>query len=136
MLRSDASVSAPSRNYLLSALPTREYNRLLAHLERVPLDFKSILHEPGEPIRYVYFPLSGILSLLSAPDGRNGSLEIGVVGREGMVGLPVFLGAGVPCTLSLVQVPGEALRMPADEFHTVVSCKSKLHDLLLRYVHV
>lgn len=136
MPRSDASVSAPPTNYLLSALPTREYNRLLSHLERVPLDFKAVLHEPGQPIQYVYFPLSGMLSLLSAHDGRNGSLEIGVVGREGMAGLPVFLGTDLPCTLSLVQVPGEALRMRADEFHTIVSCKSKLHELLLRYVHV
>jgi CRP-like cAMP-binding protein len=136
MRRSDASSSAPPRNYLLSALPPREYHRVLAHLEPAPLDFKAVLHEAGQPIEYVYFPLSGMLSLLNARDGRTASLEIGVVGREGMAGLPVFLGPARPSTRTVVQVPGEALRMRADKLRRVVSRHSKLHELLLRYVHV
>lgn len=136
MPRSDASSSAPPTNYLLSALPPREYHRLLSHLEPAPLDFKVVLHEAGQPIEYVYFPLSGLLSLVSARDAGDSSLEIGVVGREGMAGLPVFLGIDMPCTRTMVQVPGEALRMRADTFPRVVSRQSKLHELLLRYVHV
>ncbi len=136
MSRLDASLRAPSTNLLLSALPSREYNRLLSHFDRVPLDFRTVLHEVGQPIRYLYFPTSGMLSLLLARDGRRTSMEVGVVGREGMVGLSVFLGASSEATRSIVQVPGEALRIQAEKFHGLVGRDSKLHDLLLRYVHV
>lgn len=135
MPRSDAFPSASSTNLLLSALPSREYNRLLPHLERVPLTFKTVLHELGQPISHLYFPTSGLLSLLTR-DGRQTVMEVGVVGREGMAGLSVFLGAVSECTRSIVQVPGEALRMRADKFRALVGRDSKLHELLLRYVHL
>lgn len=136
MSRSDASNSAPSTNFLLSALPRREYNRLLPHFDRVPLTFKAVLHEPGQSISHLYFPTSGMLSLLRGRDGREGGMEIGVVGREGMTGLPVFLGWDTAVTRGMVQVPGEALRIPADKFRLLVGRDSVLHELLLRYVHV
>jgi CRP-like cAMP-binding protein len=136
MLRSDASNSAPSTNVLLSALPSREYSRLLPHLDRVRLEFKAVLHEFGQPIRHLYFPTSGMLSLLLGRDGRRSGMEVGVVGREGMAGLSVFLGSASEPTRSMVQVPGEALRIQADKFCSLVDRDSKLHELLLRYVHV
>jgi CRP-like cAMP-binding protein len=136
MSRSDASLSAPSTNLLLSALPSREYNRLFPYLERVPLAFKAVLYEPGQPIRHLYFPTSGMLSLLLAPDRHGISVEVGVVGREGMADLSGFLGATVASTRSMVQVPGEALRLPVDKFRVLVDRNSKLRELLLRYVHV
>jgi CRP-like cAMP-binding protein len=135
MLRSDAFPSASSSNLLLSALPSHEYNRLLPHLDRVPLDFKTVLHELGQPISHLYFPTSGLLSLL-ARDGHEAGMEVAVVGREGMAGLSVFLGAVSESTRSIVQVPGEALRMRADKFRALVGRNSKLHERLLRYVHV
>jgi CRP-like cAMP-binding protein len=136
MSRSDASPCAPPTNLLLSALPSREYNRLLPHLQPVSLTFKDVLHEPGQLISHLYFPTSGMLSLLLARDGSRASMEVGVVGREGMADLSVFLGAAVASTRSIVQVPGEALRIRAEKFRVLVGRDSKLHELLLRYVHV
>jgi CRP-like cAMP-binding protein len=136
MSRLEESVSTPRHNRLLAALPSRELNRLVPHLERVSLPLRAILHEPGQPFKHLYFPLSGLLSLLSARNGQGGSIEIGVVGCEGMAGLPVFLGTKVASTLSLVQVPGEALRLRTNKFHRLVKRQSKLHEMLLRYTHV
>ncbi len=136
MLRSDAFRSAPSSNLLLSALPRREYSKLLPHLDRVRLELKAVLHDFGQPIQHLYFPTSGMLSLLNGRDERSSGMEVGVVGREGMTGLSVFLGAASESTRIIVQMPGEALRMRADKFRTLVDRNSKLHELLLRYVHV
>jgi CRP-like cAMP-binding protein len=136
MPRSDASHVAPSTNFLLSALPSREYNRLLPHFDRVPLVYKDELYEVGQPISHVYFPTSGALSLLLARDGRGTSMEVGMVGREGVVGLSVFLGANAEFARTIVQVPGETLRIRADKFRVLVGRESVLHELLLRYVHV
>src|SRR5207248_11349966 len=83
----------PPSHLLLAALPPREYAHLLPRLRRVPLAFKAVLHEPDDVITAVYFPLDGVLSLISPAEGRGGGIEVGVVGREGVVGLPVFLGA-------------------------------------------
>lgn len=136
MPRSDVFRRAPSTNSLLSALPSREYNRLLPHFDRVPLVFKDVLHELGQPISHLYFPTSGMLSLLLASEGRGTSMEVGVVGREGVVGLSAFLGAEKAFTRSIVQVPGEALRIRTDTFRDLVGRDSVLHEILLRYVHV
>ena len=136
MSTSEASFSAPRGNRLLGALPPREYRRLRPHLDCVPLSLKAVLHEPGQRVKYLYFPISGMLSLLRVHEGRGGRIEVGVVGREGMVGLPVFLGTTVTSTQSMVQVPGEALRLRASTFRRLVSRESKLHEMLLRYTHV
>ena len=97
------------RNGLLTALPKRELDRLSHHLEPVSLRFEEVLYEPEERIRHVYFPTSGMVSLLVVLE--DGSLvEVGRVGNEGMVGLPVFLGVNASHTRAFVQIPGEALR--------------------------
>src|SRR4051812_19240719 len=85
MPRSDAPGHGPA-NRLLAALPSREYGRLAPHLEPVPLRFRAVLREPGEPISHVYFPSGGVVSQLLILDGKGG-VEVGLVGREGMVGL-------------------------------------------------
>jgi CRP-like cAMP-binding protein len=136
MSRSDVSIDASPKNLLLSALPSREYKRLLPHLDHVPLAFKAVLHEPGQPISHLYFPTSGILSLLLAREEQGEGMEVGIIGREGVAGLAAFLGAATTLTRSMVQVPGEALRIRADKFRALVGRNSKLHELLLRYVHV
>lgn len=134
--RLEASAGAPPSNRLLSALPRREYNRLRPHMEPVSLPFKSVLHEPGRPVPYLYFPTCGMLSLLSPREDQEMGIEVAVVGREGMAGLPVFLGTALPLTRCVVQVPGQALRMRAETFRTLVGRDSKLHELLLRYLQV
>ncbi|HEY9632611.1 MAG TPA: Crp/Fnr family transcriptional regulator [Coleofasciculaceae cyanobacterium] len=120
------------KNRLLSALPREEYDRLLPNLETVSLSFQQIIYAPNEPIEYIYFPSSGIVSLVNVlKDG--GTVEAATVGNEGMVGIPVLLGSDSMSGQAVVQVTGDALRMKADVFKRQVTPGSPLHNLLLRY---
>ena len=94
-------------NRLLAALPRAEYDRLRPHLEKVPLPLKDILYEANGPISHVFFPLKGVVSLVIVMDGGF-SLEVGIIGNEGLVGTPVFLGADRSPTRALAQIPGAA----------------------------
>lgn len=124
----------PVANRLLAALPAKEYQRLLAEMELVPLTFGNILFEPGDNLRHVYFPNEGIISLLSAV-GEREHLEVGIVGNEGMAGLPVFMGVSKSRTRGLVQGEGSAMRMTAAALRRELSNGSSLHKLLHRYTH-
>jgi CRP-like cAMP-binding protein len=135
MARSDAPGRVPSANRLLAALPRQEYDRLLPHLETVALPARAVLHEAREPIAYVHFPCSGVVSLLCPPEEKGEGIEVGVVGREGVAGLTVFLGAEAAPTRCVVQVAGSAQRMRADDFRAYVQRDGVLHELLLRYTH-
>ena len=121
-------------NRLLAALPPREYQRLLPYLKPVALPFGDILYEPGELIRHVYFPNQGIVSLLSVAEKRS-TLEVGVVGNEGMVGISIFLGAREALNRALVQGAGMAMRMTAQAFRTQIGDHGPLPNLLRRYTH-
>ena len=101
----------PAANRVLASIPTKDYRRLRAQLEPVSLTFGQILYEPGEIIR-VYFPLDCLVSLLTAVDKRR-TLEVGMVGNEGMTGMPVVLGVDVSGVRALVQGGGHALRVLA-----------------------
>jgi CRP-like cAMP-binding protein len=99
-------------NQLLASLPAKTYQRLQKGLERVELEFGHVLYEPGEPTRHVYFPNDSLLSLLVAVEGNgNGDLEVGMVGKEGMVGVPLALGKPNSPVRVLVQGGGSAMRM-------------------------
>jgi CRP-like cAMP-binding protein len=120
------------QNQLLSVIPTEEYERLLPHLETVALTLKHIIYAPNEPIEYVYFPKSGMISLVNiTEDGRT--VEAATVGNEGMVGIPVFLRTDRMPGQAIVQIVGNALRMKADIFKREVLPGSQLYNLLLRY---
>jgi hypothetical protein len=80
------------KNRLLSALPKAEHERLLPKLVKVALPLREILVEANEPISRVFFPLTGVVSLVIVVEGGV-SLEVGTIGNEGMVGIPVFLGS-------------------------------------------
>ncbi len=134
MTRSDTPVRVPPANHLLAALPPKEFNRLRPHLEPVTLNTRAVLHDPGRPIAHAYFPTSGVVSLL-ARFLQGGSIEVGMVGREGVIGLPLVLGVGAAQHRCLVQVPGEAYRLPAATFRDLAAPGSALHGLLLRYTH-
>jgi CRP-like cAMP-binding protein len=125
--------AAPA-NCLLAALPRREQGRLLPRLAFVPLETAAVLYAPGEAIRHVYFPDSGLVSLV-APMPNGALAEAGMVGREGMVGLPVFLGTDASAFRAVVQVPGDAWRLEADTFRAAVRRSPALQDLLHRYLH-
>lgn len=120
------------QNRLLNALPTEEYKQIKPHLEFVVLDFKQILYEVNQPIEFVYFVLDGVASLLTVMD--DGAIaEVGTIGNEGLVGLPVFLGAKQIPGRAIVQVSGKAMRMNAEDFKHQVSSGTVLFSLLQRY---
>jgi CRP-like cAMP-binding protein len=123
---------ASAGNSLLAALPDAELLRLHAGLERVALKFDEVLHEIGAPIRDVYFPVDCVVSLRAQVEGRR-ALEVGLVGREGMVGISLALGAGVSSARALVQAAGTALRMKAASFHEAFAQCPSLRLELCRY---
>ncbi|MDT4953955.1 MAG: hypothetical protein QOJ02_2093 [Acidobacteriota bacterium] len=124
----------PVANRLLAALPKKEYQHLLLELEQVTLIFGDILFEPGDRLRHVYFPNNSIISLLSAVDDRE-HLEVGIVGNDGMAGLPVFMGVSKSHNRGLVQGAGTAMRMKSAALRKEVSNGGALPSLLHRYTH-
>jgi CRP-like cAMP-binding protein len=123
-------------NRLLSRLSPSEYARLAGDLEAVPLEFKETLYEQGDRITEIYFPTSGVVSLITVMTEGGEPTENGTVGREGMVGLPVVLEADVSPGRALCQIAGTALRMPVERFVLCVKRIETLRTLLLRYAHV
>jgi len=121
-------------NRLLAALPAKEYARLLPKLKEVSLTYHEIIYESGGIIRRVYFPISGIVSLLSAAEDRS-LLEVGIVGKEGFVGIPVFLGVKKSNNHALVQGSGVALEMKTADFLAECENGGALPRLLQRYTH-
>jgi CRP-like cAMP-binding protein len=121
-----------TRNRLLASLPAGEYARLAPYLERVDVELKHVCFDVDQPIEHVYFPEAAVVSILSVmADGS--SVETATVGREGMVGLPVFLGSDRTSAHAFVQVPGPALRMMADAFRAAVGGSPALTLALHRY---
>ena len=121
-------------NRLLAALPAKEYEHLLPNLEEIPLTYTETLYEQGEAIRHIYFPNSGMISLLThAAEGEV--LEVGVVGKEGMIGLPVFLGVETSRNQVIVQGDGAALRIKTEDFIKECGRDGSLPKLLRRYTH-
>jgi len=108
---------------------------MLSGLEPVKLVYGQVLYEPTGLIRHVYFPIDCLVSLLTAVD--NGRvLEVGMVGNEGMVGMPMVLGIGESAVRALVQGGGTAMRMPASRFRTEFNKNILLQRALFRYTHL
>ena len=127
-----AAVPGPHQNHLLDALPTSDFSRISAHLELVQLALGDVLYEPGVKLRYVYFPITSIISLLYVlEDGA--SAEIAIVGNEGLLGISLFMGGETTPSRAVVQSSGSAFRLKAklltDEFERF----GPTMHLLLRY---
>src|SRR6476660_6095161 len=125
---------APAANRLLETLPKKEYARLLPKLKTVNLVLGEVLYEPGDLIKYVYFPNDSIVSLITEVSGTSW-LEVGMVGNEGMAGLPVFMGVSSSSTRALVQGSGTAMRMSSAAVRTEANRLGSLHHILHRYSH-
>ena len=121
-------------NRLLASLPRQSYRDLLQHLDPVTLVFGDVLYETGTRIREVYFPGKSVVSLLTVVDGHN-ALEVGLVGPEGMVGLPLALGVETSPVRALVQGAGGAMQMTAAHFRTALNASPPLQRSLSRYTH-
>lgn len=129
-----AANHAPAANSLLAALPARHHQLLLAHLEPVTLTFGEVLYQPGEPIQHVYFPTDSLVSLLTLVEGHM-ALEIGLVGREGMLGIPLVLGINDSPVRALVQGTGTAMRMKSADFLGKLKQSPPLQKEIHRYIH-
>ena len=123
---------SPSQNHLLAALPATEYERLAPHLERVPLLLGDMLYEPGGQLQHVYFPTTGIVSLLYVLES-GASAEIAGVGNEGVLGISLFMGGNTTPSSAVVQTAGYGYRLRAKLLQEEFNRGGLMQRLLLRY---
>jgi CRP-like cAMP-binding protein len=128
-------MSAPqqssTRNQLIAALPAEDFAALQPQLEPVELELRQVLIEPNQPIAHVYFPESGYTSIITSTNGSK--IEVGLIGREGMVGVPIALGVRATPFEFFVQHAGGGLRMASHHLEEVIDERPSLHRVLLRY---
>ena len=122
-------------NHLIELLPRKDRLRLLALCEPFELVLSEVLCEPGKPTRYVYFPTTGFISLLTLIDGKP-ALEVGMVGREGVLGAQLALGVATTPLHALVQGAGSAWRIGAAAFRRELARSPALQRGLNRYLYV
>jgi len=126
---------APAVNRLLATLPRKDRQRFLAGCEPIELAFADVLADPGERIRHVYFPTESFISLV-IPIGSRAGMEVGLIGDEGMLGIPLLLGVDISPLHAVVQGEGQALRMNAATFRRELAHSSALQRKLMRYLYV
>jgi CRP-like cAMP-binding protein len=125
----------PQSNRLLASLSAEDAGRLMPALKVVSFDQGHVLSQPGDEIDYIYFPLSGMISLLAVmKDGK--AIETATVGREGVVGAVAGLGLHTTLTRAVVQTPLLASTVAADAFRKAVQASQALRDLVVRYNEV
>ena len=131
------SVKAPLQIFsrLIEGLPSKQRKQLLNGCEPVDLVFGNVLHEANQPIRHVYFPLSGFVSLVTTLDGHQ-PLEMGLIGNEGMLGATLALGLGQAPMRAVVQGSGSALRISSQLFKQELLSSPALLRALKRYLYV
>ena len=123
------------RNRLLAALSPEDFEAVRAVAEPVPLALRQVLIAPNTPITHVHFVETGIVSLVAIMEG-NYRIEVGIVGRDGMVGTPVVLGVDRSPHESFVQAEGTALRLTTGAFVELMEERHRLRALVMRYLHV
>jgi len=126
------AVHSPNQNHLLAALPAADFERLVAHLELVPLPLGEILYEPGARMRHVYFPTTSIVSLHYVMES-GASAETAGVGNEGIVGVSLFMGGDSTPSSAVVQTAGHAYRLESRLLKDEFGRGGPLQSLLLRY---
>ena len=124
-----------TENHLIALLPPRDRKRLLDHCEPVDLQLNHIICQPGDTGRWLHFPVDSFISLL-AVDAEHSQLEVGMVGREGLLGVHRVLGVAQAPLRALVQGAGKSLRISDTALRAELKLSPALNGLLLRYVHV
>jgi CRP-like cAMP-binding protein len=124
-----------AENRLIALLPRRDRLSLLAACESVPLELGDVLCDPGDSTQHVYFPIEGFISLVTAIDGKP-RLEVGMVGREGMLGAQLVLGVSTIPLRALVQGTGTARRVRTGAFRRELAASKALQIGLNRYLYV
>jgi CRP-like cAMP-binding protein len=130
----NGKTAAPPANRLLGLLSPRDYRRLGPHLHGIPLGYRQSLYRANKRIEFVYFIETGVGSLVNTM--ANGqAAEVGTIGNEGLVGLPVVFGDDRAPTSVYVQVPGAGLRMQAAAFKNELARSASMRAVMLRYAH-
>ena len=124
--------AGPRQNQLLAALPDAERERLLPHLDAVDMPLGKVLYESGDRLAHVYFPATSIVSLLYVMENGS-SAEIAVVGREGIVGISLFMGGNSTPSRAVVQSAGQGFRLKANMMMQEFDRAGPVLHLLLRY---
>ncbi|MCL4792679.1 MAG: Crp/Fnr family transcriptional regulator [Gammaproteobacteria bacterium] len=130
----DPSAAPRAVNRLLQALPRKHRERLISGCEPVKLGFADVLCIPGDTIRHVYFPTDSFISMV-APVGGRASVEVGMVGNEGMLGISLLLGVDTAPLHGVVQGAGAAWRMKAIPFQQEIRQTPALQRRLNRYLY-
>lgn len=132
MAKRTVSTDDARRNYLLAALPRADLDQLLPALAEVELELGHAVYESGAQQKYLYFPTTAVISLLYVTEDGS-STEIALAGREGAIGVALFMGGDSTPNRAVVQSAGKSLRIPADVVHEEFSRGGALQWLLLRY---
>ena len=127
-----ASPHSPNQNHLLAALPTAEFERVVAHLELVPMPLGEMLYEPGEQLQHAYFPTTAIVSLHYVM-ASGAAAESAGVGNEGVVGISLFMGGETTPSSAVVQTAGHGYRLAARLLKQEFARGGLMQNLLLRY---
>ena len=122
----------PTKNRLLAALPREEYERILPHLGHVTFKLGEVVYESGVRMEHIYFPTSSVISLLYLME-NGASAEMGMAGKEGLVGLALFMGGNTMPNRAVVQSAGGAVRMRAQVLRDEFARGGAFQRLLLRY---
>lgn len=122
-------------NRLLATLPSKDHQYVIANCESVELHLSERISEPGEWIHHVYFPTDSFVSLVTPPDNHAG-LEVGLVGNEGMIGIPLVLGVDVTLLRTFVQGAGPAWCMTPERFRDALRQSNALQVTVNRYLYV
>jgi CRP-like cAMP-binding protein len=127
-----SSPHSPNQNHLLASLPTAEFERVVAHLELVPMLLGAMLYEPGGQLQHAYFPTTSIVSLHYVMES-GASAETTGVGNEGVVGISLFMGGNTTSSSAVVQTAGHAYRLEGRLLQQEFNRGGLLQHLLLRY---
>jgi len=122
------------RNRLLELLPADDVELLRPHLKSVAFTYKLPLYQAFEPLEFVYFPVTGVASLVNTMADGSAS-EVGTIGNEGMIGLPVILGDTVAPTSVYIQVPGQGLRLPVKVLRDGLDSSRTMRTVMDHYAH-
>lgn len=131
-----SSTASPEKhpNRLIAALPLGTQHGFVAKMELVQLKKQQIIYEQGEPIKYVYFPCSAVISLIVIMENGAG-VEVCTVGNDGFLGIPRYFGVEFAFARGIVQIPGESRRMRSDLFEHEIERNEKLSGQLRRYAN-
>lgn len=121
-------------NRVLAALPERDRARFIPQLEILTLYARETVHETGEELNFVYFPLDCIVVLISSVEA-GATVEVGLIGNEGLVGAQILMGAKHSTNQALILTEGKALRLPAALLRKEAKRSSRLRDVVLTYAN-